>query len=156
MDNFFRYLNMFPLPLWLLMMFAPGHPLAERAGRSSTIFSLAAVHYVVTLIIAIKYGLDKQADNRESQILNFTSLEGIRTILSSRSGTLAAWGHMLALDLFTGAWIYRQCRRLNAPDWVRIVSLFFTFATGPLGLLIFLFWRVVGAKEGEALVNSHE
>jgi hypothetical protein len=58
------------------------------------------------------------------------------------------------LDLFTGAWIYRQCRRLYAPDWVRVISLFFTFANGPLGLLIFLFWRVTGAKEGEALAKD--
>jgi hypothetical protein len=58
---------------------------------------------------------------------------------------------MLALDLFTGAWIYRQCRRLNAPAWVRIPALLFTLMTGPFGLLLFLFWRLIGSGEGEAL-----
>ena len=48
---------------------------------------------------------------------------------------------MLALDLFTGAWIYRQCQRLNAPAWIRIPALLFTLMAGPFGLLIFLVWR---------------
>ena len=48
---------------------------------------------------------------------------------------------MLALDLFTGAWIYRQCQRLNAPAWIRIPALLFTLMAGPFGLLFFLTWR---------------
>jgi hypothetical protein len=59
---------------------------------------------------------------------------------------------MLALDLFTGAWIYRQSRRLQAPGWLRIVALFFTFATGPFGLLIFLLWRLL--YRGELLEDK--
>ena len=70
-------------------------------------------------------------------------------MLGTRSGTLAAWGHMVALDLFAGAWIYRQARRLNAPTWLRASALFFTFATGPFGLLIFLVWRLY--HKGELL-----
>ena len=58
---------------------------------------------------------------------------------------------MLALDLFTGAWIYSQARRLNAPAWVRIPSLLFTFMGGPFGLLLFLLWRALGTEKGEAL-----
>jgi hypothetical protein len=154
MDFLFHYLNILPIPLWLAMMFAPRHPLTERASRSSAIFSLTALHYVITIIIALKSGLKKHnSRDKQAQKLNFTSLEGIRTLLSTRSGTLAAWSHMLALDLFTGAWIYRQSRRLNAPGWIRVLSLFFTLMNGPFGLLIFLCWRTFGAKTGEALAT---
>ena len=76
----------------------------------------------------------------------FTSLEGISAGLGTREGALGAWSHMLALDLFTGAWIYRQCRRLNAPAWVRIPALFFTLMTGPFGLLIYLLLKLISGK----------
>jgi hypothetical protein len=143
------------MPLWLAMMFAPGHPLTERASRSSTIFSFTAIHYIVALIIAIKNGpKERNSQNGYTKELSLTSLEGIRALISTPSGTLAAWGHMLTLDLFTGAWIYRQSRRLDAPDWIRILSLFFTLMNGPFGLLIFLLWRIFGAKAGEALPTT--
>jgi hypothetical protein len=139
---FFKYLNFFALPVWLAMLFRPGHPLTKRLSRSTILFSLAGLNYVVTLIIALKQGVLKP-----STLSDFNSLEGLRPMLGTRSGTLAAWGHMLALDLFTGAWIYRQSRCLNAPTWVRVGALFFTFATGPFGLLIFLLWRLLYRKE---------
>lgn len=39
---------------------------------------------------------------------SFSSLRGVNTLLSTSGGSLAAWAYLLALDLFTGAWIYRQ------------------------------------------------
>jgi hypothetical protein len=144
MDTFFKWINAFPMPLWLAMMFAPNHPLTERASRSSTIFALGALHYVAALIHAVRSGSGEN-------LPDFTTLEGIRQGLSTREGALAGWGHMLALDLFTGAWIYRQCRRLQAPAWVRIPALLFTLMAGPFGLLLFLGWRSLVGQMGESL-----
>ena len=146
MDALFRFMNVFPIPVWLAMMFAPRHRFTERAARSSSLFGMAALNYLFALAIGIR------SDPSEDQRLpDFTSLDGISDSLGTRGGALGAWSHMLALDLFTGAWIYRQCRRLNAPAWVRVPALFFTLMTGPFGLLLFLFWRLVGTGKGEAL-----
>lgn len=144
MDKFFQYLNAFPMPLWLAMMFAPDHPLTERASRSSTIFGLAAAHYLIAL------GIGLTSDESAGGPPDFMSLNGVHKLMNSRPGALGAWSHMLALDLFTGAWIYRQCRRLNAPAWVRIPALLFTLMTGPFGLLLFLLWRALAALAGDA------
>jgi len=145
METFFKYLNSFPIPLWLAMMFAPNHPITERASRSSSMLGIAAAHYVLAILNAV---LQDQNNEREIK-LDIMTLEGVRTGLSSPQGALAGWAHMLALDLFTGAWIFRQCRRLSAPDWVRILALFFTLMTGPFGLVLFLLWY--GSSFGEAL-----
>jgi hypothetical protein len=145
MNKLFQYINSFPMPLWLAMMFAPRHPLTERASRSGTILGIAALHYVISLIIAMR------SSNENSAQGNFTSLDGVNVLLSTRQGTLAAWAHMLALDLFTGAWIFRQCRKLDAPAWVRIPSLFGTLMAGPAGLLFFLVWRAFSGGQGEAV-----
>jgi hypothetical protein len=136
MERFFQYLNIFPMPLWLAMMFAPNHPLTERLSRPGPLFIIAGLNYVVALALAVRRG------QREGASLDFTSLEGIRKGLSSPEGAAAAWAHMLALDLFSSAWIYRECRRLNAPARVRIPSLFATLMAGPAGLMGFLIWRL--------------
>ena len=151
METLFRFINLYPLPLWLAMMFAPRHPYTERAARSSSIIGLAALNYLVALILGIRSGA------KENQKLpDFRSLDGLSSGLGSREGALGAWSHMLALDLFTGAWIYRQCLRLNASAWVRIPLLFFTLMTGPLGLLLFLLWRLIGKGEGEAILGDYD
>ncbi|HCB50355.1 MAG: hypothetical protein AMJ56_15985 [Anaerolineae bacterium SG8_19] len=145
METFFRFINIYPIPLWLAMMFAPKHRFTERAARSSSLFGIAALNYLMALLLGFRSGVSE-----DQGLPDFTSLDGISTSLGTREGALGAWSHMLALDLFTGAWIYRQCRRLNAPAWIRIPALFFTLMTGPLGLFLFLFWRLIGAGEGEA------
>ena len=151
METFFRAVNMYPLPMWLAMMFAPNHPLTERASRSSTILGLAAVNYVLALLLGLRSGR-----NNDAGFPDFTTLDGLSKAAGTKEGALGFWSHALALDLFTGAWIYRQCRRLDAPGWVRIPVLFFTLMTGPFGLLLFLVWRVFGARQGEALAASTE
>ena len=67
-----------------------------------------------------------------------------------RPGVLGAWSHALALDLFTGVWIYRQCLRLNAPDWIRIPALLFTYVSGPVGLLLFILWRLLAGSRASS------
>jgi hypothetical protein len=147
MDKFFQYLNLFPMPLWLAMMFAPRATITQKASRSSVVFGLAALNYVAALGLTLVAGR-KSGDARPP---DFTSLEGIRRGLGSREGALAAWSHMLALDLFAGAWIYRESMRLSAPAWVRIPSLAFTLLAGPFGLLLFLIWRILGGRQSPQL-----
>ncbi len=151
METFFRFINLYPIPLWLAMMFAPKNRFTERAAHSSSLFGFAALNYLVALLIGIRSG-----SSEDQGLPDFTSLEGISNALSTREGALGAWSHMLALDLFTGAWIYRQCCRLNAPTWVRIPALFFTLMTGPFGLFLFLIWRLIGAGEKENLPSDSD
>lgn len=144
MNKLFIYINVLPLPLWFAMMFAPRHKLTERASRSSTVFVIMAAHYVLTLVLAVG------TKSQKAQGGSMTSLDGLKILLGTRPGALAAWAHMLALDLFTGAWIYRQCMLLGAPAWVRISSLLGTLMAGPIGLLFFLIWRTtVGRQQND-------
>ncbi len=142
MDNLFRYVNSFPMPLWLAMMFAPKHPLTVRAARSWPIFALAGVNYIITLVVAVRQGQREPGGVK----LDFMSLEGVHAGLGTRQGTLAAWAHMLALDLFAGAWIYRECERIDAPAAVRVPALLATLMAGPGGLLAFLIWRLAAGN----------
>jgi hypothetical protein len=146
MEAFYRFINLYPMPLWLAMMFAPEHRATDRAARSSSVFGFAAVNYLLALLVGIRSGRTE-----DQGFPDFTTLEGLSVNLGTREGALGAWSHMLALDLFTGAWIYRQCRRLDAPAWVRIPALLFTLMSGPFGLLLFLAWRLVDGGKGDSL-----
>lgn len=148
MERFYQYLNLAPMPLWLGMIFAPRRALTQRLARSSSVLGLAAVNYLVVLILALRN------QDQVGTSADFTTLKGLSKLLGTQPGTLASWAHMLALDLFTGTWIFRQSDQLGAPGWVRAGSLFFTLVSGPLGLLFFLLWRVLGGKQPEALTES--
>lgn len=145
MDKLFQLVNLLPMPVWLAMMVAPRAQVTQKASRSSVVFGLAALSYVFSLLLSVAMG--RKQGSAAISPADFTSLDGIRKGLGTKEGALAAWSHMLALDLFAGAWIYRESMRLDAPAWVRVPSLFFTLMTGPFGLLLFLVWRVLGARQ---------
>ena len=145
MDKLFQFVNLLPMPVWLAMMVAPRAQVTQKASRSSVVFGLAALSYVLSLLLSVFTG--RKQGSRAISPTDFTSLDGIRRGLGTREGALAAWSHMLALDLFAGAWIYRESMRLDAPAWVRVPSLLFTLLTGPFGLLLFLVWRVAGGGQ---------
>jgi hypothetical protein len=147
MNKMYQVANLLPMPVWLAMMFFPRARVTQQLSRSSAVFGVVALAYGMSLGLAAAGGRKEG----EQPAVDFTSLEGVRQGLGTREGALAAWTHMLALDLFTGAWIYREAMRLGAPAWVRVPSLFFTLMTGPLGLLIFLVWRVWGGKQSLSL-----
>ncbi|MEN9936724.1 MAG: hypothetical protein RLZZ387_3303 [Chloroflexota bacterium] len=140
METFFRYINTLPMPVWLAMMLAPRHPLTERASRSSVVLAVICAHYVGALAAAVLRG------RRDGAQVNLMTLDGVRAGMSTPEGAAAAWTHALALDLFAGAWIYRECRRLEAPAAVRVPALLGTLMAGPVGLLGFLLWRAVTTR----------
>ncbi len=149
MEALFQYINTVPIPIWLAMMIAPRHPWTQRLARSSLLFILVGLHYVVALVVAVLIG---QGSGMQGG--GFTSLAGVNALLASEQGTLAAWAHMLALDLFAGAWIFREAHRLNAPWWVRVPCLFATLMAGPSGVVLFLLWRWLAARQGEELPHG--
>ena len=132
MDRAYRLLNLLPLPVWLLLMLAPQHPAARRVAHSP-LLGVMALPYLAALVGALRRGGGDARDAR--------SLEGLARLLGTREGALATWSHMLALDLFAGAWIAREADRLDAPRWVRLPSLLGTLMAGPLGVGLFLLWR---------------
>jgi len=131
-EQYYRYISALPLPLWLAMILAPRSRVTQRMARSSTIFILTGLAYLAALAEMLRGGGPPP---------DFSSLDGLRRGFGTHEGALGAWAHLLALDLFTGAWIYRQSIRLRAPAWIRTGALLFTFVSGPFGLVIFLLWR---------------
>ena len=73
--------------------------------------------------------------------VNFTTIEGVRSIFLSDGGVTVGWTHYLAFDLFVGLWIAKDA---DAKQFSRVLQapiLFATFMAGPIGLFLWLVVR---------------
>jgi Domain of unknown function (DUF4281) len=65
---------------------------------------------------------------------SFSTLEGVRLLLSSPQALLAGWVHYLAFDLWVGSW---ETEDAALPHWLLLPCLVLTFVAGPVGLLLY-------------------
>ncbi len=68
----------------------------------------------------------------------FSSLAGVRLLLSSPAALLAGWVHYLAFDLFVGSWEVEDAPKARVPHALLLPCLALTFVAGPVGLLLYL------------------
>ena len=55
--------------------------------------------------------------------------------------------HFVAISLFTGTWIVRDSKKYLIPKVITIPSLILTYFSGPIGLVIYWFFRIFFAKK---------
>lgn len=128
----FQLLNVSVLPWWALWLVAPRTAPASVFASHAGVFIALAVLYAALLGAAIVSG--------ELQALQGLDAASVRAGLSSPLGFLAGWTHFLAFDLFCGAWIVREARRLALEPRPYLV---FTLLAGPIGLGGFLVRRAL-------------
>ena len=131
-DTAFSLLNAAVLPWWLLWLAAPRSALAQRAASHGAVFVALAAVYAVFFAAALA----------ANDLSGGMQAEAVRAGLATPRGFLAGWTHYLVFDLFVGAWILREARRL---DVEARPFLLFTLMAGPLGLGSFLVrraWRL--------------
>lgn len=125
----FQLLNVSVLPWWALWLVAPRSTAAGVFASHAAVFIALAVLYAALLGAAIASG-------------DFGGLDpaSVRAALGSPLGFLAGWTHFLAFDLFCGAWIVREARRLGLEPRPYLV---FALLAGPIGLGGFLARRAL-------------
>jgi hypothetical protein len=123
----FSLLNLAVLPWWGLWLVAPRSARALSAASHSGIFLALAGVYTLLLALAVGGGGFSGSD--------YASL---RAALATPNGFLAGWTHYLVFDLFAGAWILRESRRIDVePRPYLLLALL----VGPVGLGGFLLRR---------------
>lgn len=130
-DAVFGWINGIAIAGWLALLLGPLIP--ELSQR------LAAV--ICPLLLAIGYvaviGWSLGGGEGGGSAPDFTTLDGVAAIFSTRTAVLAGWAHYLAFDLFVGAWEARDARRRGLAHAVLIPALVLTFLSGPLGFLVY-------------------
>lgn len=127
------------LPGWLLLAVLPRWRWTQRITTFILLLPLAALY------------IGLFAANWNSQ-LSFGSLDQVYAILQSPEFVLAGWIHFLALDLFAGSWEVRDAQRIGIPHVVVLPCLAATLLAGPVGVLLYLLFRLglkkkIGAED---------
>jgi hypothetical protein len=134
-SQIFQWINIFVVPGWLLLIFAPRWKWTERiiTGIIITILAIAYIFFIATSL---------KADD----IKSFSSLAGVMHLFTNETGVLAGWIHYLAFDLLTGLFEIKNARKHHINhQWV-IPCLVLTFMLGPVGLLLYFIIRFIKTK----------
>jgi Domain of unknown function (DUF4281) len=129
-DRLFEIANTAVLPGWLMLALAPLRREALVTGARIVAAFLCGFYF--TLLVT---GL---AGEGPPEGAGFTSLEGVRLLLSSPAALLAGWVHYLAFDLFVATWEVADAPAARLPHWLVLPCLALTFVAGPVGLLLYL------------------
>ena len=129
------------IPFWLLLIFAPNHSLTNFFVQSIIAPLLLAVGYIY-----LSYNLYLENNIFDGFEL-YNGLDGLYSMFANESLLLIFWLHFLAISLFAGSWIIRDSKRYFIPKIITIPSLILTYFTGPLGILVYWFFRIFFAKK---------
>lgn len=130
LDGIFSAASMLAMICWIGLVLSPWAVWIPRIVVPLGTSILFGVAYLVLII-----GAPGWAEG------GFGSLDEVTRLFADKRMLLAGWLHYLAFDLFVGAWIVREAKRLHISHWLIVPSLFLTFMFGPVGLLLFLVIR---------------
>ena len=140
-ENIYLVANWGIIPFWLLLIFVPNHQITNFLAQS----------VIVPLLLAVGYAYLTYIIFQEGNILDsfelYSGLEGIYSMFANEALLLIFWLHFLAISLFVGTWIVRDSKRHLVPKVITIPSLILTYFTGPIGLVIYWFFRIFFAKK---------
>tara|TARA_Y100001936_G_C15590210_1_gene416503 strand:- start:63 stop:533 length:471 start_codon:yes stop_codon:yes gene_type:complete len=140
-ENIYLAANWGVIPFWLLLIFIPNHGFTNFLVQS----------IIAPLLLALSYAYLSYRLYLENNIFEgfelYSGLDGLYSMFSNETILLIFWLHFLAISLFTGAWIVRDARRYLIPKIITIPSLILTYFSGPVGLVIYWFFRIFFAKK---------
>ena len=140
-QNIYLMANWGVIPFWLLLIIVPNHGVTNFFVQS----------IIAPLLLAGAYGFVAYNIFLEESIFDsfelYNGLDGLYSMFANEAFLLVFWIHFLAISLFAGAWISRDSLRYMVPRFFVIISLIFTYFTGPFGLLIYWFIRIFFAKK---------
>jgi hypothetical protein len=131
-ETLYTVANIAVLPAWLMLGFAPGHPVTHKLVRSG-LYSLAyCVAYVALFVMLVGTG-------RAGSMARLADIQGAFQIPAF---ALLGWVHYIAFDLLAGVKVREEADVLGKSRLFMAPFLFMTLLLGPLG---FLLWRTARA-----------
>ena len=126
---------------WLLLIFFPFHQITNFLAQSIITPLLLAIGYIY-----LSYTIFLEENIFDSFEL-YAGLDSLYSMFANEVLLLIFWLHFLAISLFVGSWIVRDSRKYLIPRIITIPSLILTYFTGPLGLIVYWFFRIFFAKK---------
>ncbi len=141
-DMIYIWLNFAVLPFWLMLIFFPQTQICKIFVTS--IFPLMLLAIIDLYII---FEFFKNGFNFLDIFNLYTGIDELINLYSDKYFTIIFWIHFLAINLFCGSWIVRDYMRINMPRFLAFVPILLTYFIGPVGLLIYWFFRIFFSKK---------
>ena len=129
------------IPFWLLLIIFPNNGITNFFAQS----------IIAPLLLATAYGYLSYNLYLDNNIFSgfelYNGLDGLYSMFANEILLLIFWLHFLSISLFAGAWIVRDARKYFIPKIITIPSLVITYFSGPIGLVIYWFFRIFFAKK---------
>ena len=142
LENIYLWTTFGVLPFWLMLIIIPNSRFTQIFVNSIILplfLSTAAVYVLYQTIII------------DEPILDFfklyLSLDNLYILFETESFLLVFWIHFTALNLFLGSWVSRDAVRYNISRSTAFFPLILIYFTGPIGLVLYWFFRVFHAKK---------
>ena len=129
------------IPFWIMLIIFPNHGLTNFFAQSIIVPLLLSSGYVY-----LSYNLYLGNEIFDGFEL-YNGIDGLYSMFANEILLLIFWLHFLAISLFTGAWIVRDARKYFIPKIITVPSLVLTYFTGPVGLVVYWFFRIFFAKK---------
>ena len=140
-ENIYLLANWGVIPFWIMLIIFPNHSLTNFFAQS----------ILVPLLLAIAYGYLSYNLYLEENIFDgfelYSGLDGLYSMFANETLLLVFWLHFLAISLFAGAWLVRDSKKYLVPKIITIPSLILTYFTGPVGIVIYWFFRIFFARK---------
>jgi hypothetical protein len=117
---------------WIFMLFLPSLKLTRWLVNYAIFPILISGIYAIGIVYFI-------VQNGAGFAADFSTYEGVISLLGNKELAVIAWIHILALDQLVGRMIYLEnMEKRIIPLWVQSVILFFCLMLGPIGFLLFV------------------
>ena len=140
-ENIYLWTNFGVIPFWLMLIIIPNSKVTQILINSIILPLILSVTYVYVVYQAILL---------EEPMLDifklYLSLDNLYTIFATENFLLIFWIHFIALNLFLGSWVSRDAVKYNISRSTVFFPLILIYFTGPIGLVVYWFFRVFLAK----------
>lgn len=163
LEMIYHFANIGVIPFWLLIIIVPHSKITQGLVNNLVIPLILALTYFYlaieqifptgafeTMIKKDPTGVLQNLKEDPHILENFTLYLGIDNLMSLFDSTLFVlifWIHFLTLSLFLGVWIANDAIKNNIHKYIVAFPLTLTYFTGPIGLFLYLFLRLLIAQK---------
>ena len=134
-SSIFSFGNSFVLIGWILLVFLPD-------WKYTQVLILNGVVVFFSILYSYLIGRDIGSFDPNS----FSTLANVKALFQNGDAVAAGWLHYLAFDLFVGAYIVRESKKVGTSRWIYTLILPFAFMFGPVGYLIYFIAKTIKNK----------
>ncbi len=134
------------IPFWLMLVFIPSGKFTGAIINTIFLPTVLAATYGYLIYIEFYAGGILPGSVTDKALANlqlYVGLDSLASLFGNKTFLLTFWIHFLTLSLFVGTWIAKDALRQGIHKYVVLFPLVLTYFTGPLGLFLYLFLRMI-------------